>query len=87
MGHKYGKYCSRICYLNSNPLHPWRKGATWGGMRRGENNPNVKYSIDVIKEIKILLKTERVKDIANKFNIRQNYISAIKNGYVWSHIS
>lgn len=67
-----GKFCSHKC---------------WNTYNVGKNSSNRKYDTKDIIKAKILIKQGmRLVDISKEVNIRQNYLSFIKNGKNWSSV-
>ena len=86
----WGSFCSIFCARHCPDVNigTGMKGKSWNGRRRGENNPANKYSVELIKEIKILIKTgERNRDIAEKFKMHPSYISNIRRNRIWAHVT
>jgi hypothetical protein len=54
---------------------------------RGENHPLTILTNEKVREIKNLLLTQKVLDIANKFNVSKTVIYKIKNRITWTHIT
>ena len=53
-----------------------------------ERNPNAKFTVEQVKEIKRLLDDGLdYQEIADKFNSTYGYIAQIKNGYKWASVN
>lgn len=53
----------------------------------GENHPLTTLTNEKVREIKNLLLTQKVLDIANQFNVSKTVIYKIKNRITWAHIT
>lgn len=59
----------------------------WSAKNLGENNPNVKYKVEQIIEVKTMLRDGvDLQTIADKFGMSSGYVSQIKNGYKWASV-
>lgn len=77
-------YCSIRCGCLDN-AH--RKGVSWNGARKGDNNPNAKLNSHIVKMIKEKISAGLKNiEIAKLFNLKYSHISLIRNGRLWSHI-
>jgi len=92
-----------ICHSCDNPScvrpnHLWlgthkdnaqdkvRKGRVQN--QNGELNPNCMYTENNIRAMMKLLKSGmKQKDIGKLFGVRQQYISKVKNGQTWKHVT
>ena len=57
-----------------------------GRSLKGSKNKKAKLNEEKVKIIKHLLKTEKIVDISNQFNVSPVTISHIKTGRTWSHV-
>lgn len=58
------------------------------GSTRGSKHPQSKLTENDVKQIKqLLIKSNKThKEIAKKYNVRRQLITAIKSGKVWAHV-
>lgn len=53
----------------------------------GETNNNAKLTVEIVKEIKKLLKKKMtVKELAEKYEVSESAIRGIKYGLTWKHV-
>ena len=58
------------------------------GRRKGSGNGNSELDEAKVRQIKILLKTEKFTQvrIAQYFKVSESTVSLIKSGKIWSHV-
>ena len=89
-GNKLNNHYTNLewCNNSQNLIHAYKIGLRSKISRQGENNGRCKITEETAKKIKTEanLKTNKVKDIAQKYNVSRQLVSSIKKGTRWAHI-
>lgn len=82
-----GVYCSRLCAKDEIKGNYGMKGKSWKGRRKGENNPNARLNVELVREIKSRLRFGMpVFLVAAAFQLNYSTVHAIKSGKTWNHV-
>lgn len=70
-----------------NVRHAWRLGLCARTHARGENSGKAKLTTEAVIEIRLLKATHSLTQLAQRFAVSKNCISAIVNRETWKHVA